>query len=79
MTDLNKGKVQGIKYQNWSIASDHYIKGTAGTLKYCMACFFSHVCAIKKAYDEGEKLYKAEVTPFLKQKGVLYKKDFLES
>ncbi len=31
---------------------------------------------IKKAYDEGEKLYKAEVTPFLKQKGILSKKDF---
>ena len=52
VTNTKEGKVQGIKYKNISILSEKYIKGTGGTLKYCMACFFSHVKAIKQAYDD---------------------------
>lgn len=56
ITNFRKGCVQNISYKNTGIFTKSYIEGTQGSENRLMACYFSHIKAIKEAYDDNTEI-----------------------
>ena len=51
--NFKEGYIQGIYYKNKGIFTESYINGTNGSQNKLLACYLSHIKAIKEAYDDN--------------------------
>ena len=52
ISNFRKGIVQDIAYNNNGIFTENYILGTQGSENRLLACYLSHIKAIKEAFDD---------------------------